>query len=514
MKTKNALSLITFLIIAVAATPSAAREIVGVGDFQFYLDSCAFRGKDGKILQEIYIRIPNNELKFKEGPEGYRSRVKLSVSLEDLEGRRVIGDAQEMEFTEANQARTASSLFFQTIIKRYHIPPGQYFLSVAAEDLEAPKVSIVGIVKGRNKLSAVRDFRWNTPDISDEYASFSQSRFVWLIDRSGPETVYHPNPPRLYGLHKDTLTVFLELYLPDSLATEPTFEFQSVVTSDQGETMAESSIELPNPINDPVVPPERLRTYPILIREDVNTFPAGAYSIVYYFGVKDRVLRRVNGGRFSVAWDIRTWEVPRRDFMAEARFLLGDDDYSEFILKSTGEQEQVLDKMWRELDPSPETGVNEAYEKFLVRLSYVNDHFAEDGPGILTDRGRIYMSLGHPSELIEDVIPVNRESLSEAMALIEDRFHAVNYSTHGVKRYGNPISKDRVNAIDPRGLSRVGEGGNTGVPYEVWIYQGRGDPIFPRDDLMQRSIGSRYLFVDHEGYGKYVLEATSDTGSK
>jgi len=109
---------------------------------------------------------------------------------------------------------------------------------------------------------------------------------------------------------------------------------------DQGEKVTESSVLIPavetaasgDMQND-------VATYPILITEDLNLFPAGKYSLYVSAGVRDKALVRRPAGSFSVAWDMRTWEVARRDFIQEAKFLLDEKDFKSFAQKSIGEQE-------------------------------------------------------------------------------------------------------------------------------------------------------------------------------
>jgi GWxTD domain-containing protein len=502
-------ALIIFAGLGAGSTVHSA-EYVGRGDFTLYLDTATFRASGGRVLQEIYIRIPNNEIKFVHSDDHFVAKVNVKVEIKDLDGKPVIQDAQDIEFIEELESRTGNSLYFQTLIKRYMMSPGVYRFSCAVEDEESPKRTVVGMAKGQTSLSAVRNVRIEVPEIPEDTPSFSQPQFVWNIDSLAGETVYHPNPPRMYGLYKDTLIVYVELYLPDEMASAPTFEFRSYVLDPDGNTMADRRLSLPNP--NPAEPGVGLRSYPIVIREDLTAFPAGTYLLNFTFGLDNEILSRVRAGRFSVAWDLRTWEVPRRAYMAEARFLLGDKEFEAFENLGIGEQERMLDDLWRREDPTPEMGGNEAYDEFVARLEYVNQAFTEGArDAVFTDRGQIYMKWGAPDEFVQDVIPVNRETISEAFAVVEDRFHPINYSTHGVKRYNSAI---RPPIIDHRRQSQVGEGGNTAFPFELWIYTGAGKPILNQHREMDPDIGTRFLFVDREGYGLYRLEASSKISDK
>ena len=180
---------------------------------------------------------------------------------------------------------------------------------------------------------------------------------------------------------------------------------------------------------------------------------------------------------------------------------------------SIGDQERILQQRWKEMDPDPLTGVNEAYEKFISRLDFVNAKYADYQLGFLTDRGIIYLKYGPPDESVVEVIPMNRETLSDAMEKVSDRFHSVNYSSTGGAR-GNYARPSRDIVTDPRRIGAVGEGGNVASAYELWIYNGIGDPILKSDKSAEPDIGLRFIFIDREGYGRYKLESSSSMANK
>jgi GWxTD domain-containing protein len=160
----------------------------------------------------------------------------------------------------------------------------------------------------------------------------------------------------------------------------------------------------------------------------------------------------------------------------------------------------------------PHTAVNEAHEKFLYRLDHVNAHYFDYQQGTFTDRGLIYLKYGEPDEVVAEVVPLNRESVADALEKVENRYHPVSFSTHGIRGTHRGPSKDII--IDPRRIGVVGEGGNVAYPYELWIYNDSGDPILARDKVMETEIGLRFIFIDREGYGRYKLESSSSMTDK
>lgn len=64
-----------------------------------------------------------------------------------------------------------------------------------------------------------------------------------------------------------------------------------------------------------------------------------------------------------------------------------------------------LVQFWRDRDPTPGTPLNEARIGFYERISYANKNYGETGrngpPGWRTDRGRIYIKQGLPTEVLD-----------------------------------------------------------------------------------------------------------------
>ena len=490
--------------IAIFYAPKVRAETVGRGDFELFLDTAAFRAADGGTVEEVYLRVRNSGLRFKKSQDRWQGRVRLTFAVSDSSGRSVASETEDIAFYETEEKDTKSALQFHTLIRKLELEPGAYELSCSVDDLNAPKVSLVGIIKGGHKRAEVQGYPLSVPRFPAAVMSVSDAKFLWDVDTRGPEPVYQPNPPRLYGLYRDSLRVYVESYVPASLVGSKDFRFEMEVLNQNGEPVRRAALALPT---QPARTEDSLVTYPIVIQEDLNTLQAGNYTLYLNAGMSDQLMVRMRAGAFSVAWDLRTWEIPRRSYLTEARFLLSDDDFGAFEKLSMGEQEKTLQALWKELDPDPSTGVNEAYQKFLTRLEYVKATYADYQTGILSDRGFVYLRYGPPDEVEVDVVPQNRESLSDALEKVDDKFHPINYSNTGARlRFARP---GRNILIDPRRLGMVGEQGNVGYPYELWTYNSGGDPILARDQTLELDLGLRFIFIDTEGYGRYKLESSS-----
>lgn len=505
----GARALLGVAVLLLLAAGSASANQVGQGDFPFHLDAAAFRGHGGGDFVCVSARVANSNLNFDEEKGGWRSRVKISVLVTDDKGKERVKTAETLTFHETDPSRVESSVAYQTIVKQFNLRPGGYWLSWGMEDMQAQKISVVGLTKDKNKSSVVRRMRLVLPEMPDDVPSFSDAMFVWDIDphETGIRR-YRPNPSHVYGLYRDSLVVYVELYMPQNIAPARTLEFKSEITKANGDPVRTTPVTLPNPRPGP-----GSRTYPVVVREDLSALEAGSYTLFLSFGLQGESLTRIRAGDFSVAWDMRTWEVPRREYLAEARFLLGDDDFNKFKTLTPGEQEHMLDETWKKYDPDPATGVNEAYEMFLERLAYINAHYGDEGPAIFTDRGNVYMRYGPPDEMVQDVIPLNYDTLAEAEAVVNNPYHPLNLSSTGSKLYSIPVTKNTFGS-DTKSTARYREEDNTGVPYELWIYHRGGAPILDRDRIHEIDLGMRFLFVDRDGHGQYKLEKTSTISIK
>ena len=71
-------------------------------------------------------------------------------------------------------------------------------------------------------------------------------------------------------------------------------------------------------------------------------------------------------------------------------------------LKSDEARRRFITQFWKRRDPTQETPINEFRDVFWRRVQSASDLFTDDTPfeGWLTDRGKIYILLGPPSERV------------------------------------------------------------------------------------------------------------------
>ncbi len=123
---------------------------------------------------------------------------------------------------------------------------------------------------------------------------------------------------------------------------------------------------------------------------------------------------RVRGQKISTSrsFTIRWIDMPMtlRNFDASItamKYIMSEDEYSRFTHARQGEKEKIFREYWKKRDPTPGTAYNELEAEYFSRADYAMTHLGTVGQpnGLESDRGRIYMVYGPPSEIQHDVLP-------------------------------------------------------------------------------------------------------------
>jgi len=76
---------VVLAVFAVASPPEKpAAETVGWGDFEIFLDNAAFRSPAGGTTEEIYLRVRNSGVRFKEVKGKLEAKLRLQMTVVDF----------------------------------------------------------------------------------------------------------------------------------------------------------------------------------------------------------------------------------------------------------------------------------------------------------------------------------------------------------------------------------------------------------------------------------------------
>jgi GWxTD domain-containing protein len=486
-------AILPVLLALISAGEGRCDPMRGQGNFEFFVDIASLPAGGGGTIQLLQIAVPTKELRYVEKAGSFFAEVRFSIDLSSG-GKVVCKKLFQMKDSRDAMPRVKDLSSFLCHIDSLAVDPGAYRLTVKVEDLNRRKGTLLGILRRTYYSSTVKDAAFEVRPFPENGIALADPILVWEFDRGGRLI---PNPMQIYGLRKDTLGVFVQASMPETAAAD-SLDVRLALTKDTGEAMEEASFKVP-------VTGDRsafLRTV------DLTAYSAGAYRLT--------VEARAPGGLFaasskdfSVAWELVNWQKPARDLMFEGRLLLGDREFDDFARMSLGEQEAFMKGFWKKLDPTPQTAVNEAFERFTSRVRYADAHFGAFERGALTERGFTYIRYGPPDEIIQKPLPQGRDDLYEGIEKIVDEYKIM---LDGIMT--QPVKDQRPLIISPEAKRATrGSVGNDVGSFEIWNYSFKGDPLLPEDSGMTTKQGLRFLFLDKDGVGDYRLIGTSENMS-
>ncbi|MEA3420429.1 MAG: GWxTD domain-containing protein, partial [Acidobacteriota bacterium] len=151
-------------------------------------------------------------------------------------------------------------------------------------------------------------------------------------------------------------------------------------------------------------------------------------------------------------------------FLDVIRYIITPQEAKIFREMPPEDRGEFVTDFWQRRDPNPETKVNEFRQQYYTRLAIADKAFRTGIPGWMTDRGRIYILLGPPTDII-------RKSMGD--------------ETVEPKKGIRELSADLLE-----------EGTWTERPTEIWVYNQYPDYF---------SGPLRLVFVDYESDGDYKL---------
>lgn len=89
------------------------------------------------------------------------------------------------------------------------------------------------------------------------------------------------------------------------------------------------------------------------------------------------------------------------EFLSQVRYIIAEEERRAFLQLPDSEKPQFIKDFWARRDPDPYTEINEFKEEYFQRLESANKLFVGEGrAGRLTDRGKIYILFGPPTDRV------------------------------------------------------------------------------------------------------------------
>ncbi|KPJ50050.1 hypothetical protein AMJ40_04095 [candidate division TA06 bacterium DG_26] len=348
---------------------------------EFIPDYAFFKGASGLTYTEVYHKVSYRELTYS-GDEELTSTVRFSVWARNLATGDSMGDTWERKsvipsFEEAKD-RDLEIIELASLV----LESGDYEFSHRVTDVASGKsASIVDTL--------------SVPSFAGDELSLSWIELASSIEPDSTEGQFCkgtlrvvPNPGGYYSVTRQLLYAYTEIY--NLSADTLPFEVEYSILDIGGEAVKQ-------------FPPKQLA------KAGADVVDVGVLNIVglpigkYWFRVA--VTDPGSGGTafrdrvFSVMPFRKAPPPELEEYYSMIEYLIPSREIQFYNSLSKSAKTEYLYQLWRKLDPDPSTEENEALAQFGERMRYADEHFGMGATkGRDTDRGRIYVKYGEPSE--------------------------------------------------------------------------------------------------------------------
>ena len=483
------------LLVAALLLPSAARSdpsgdrATSIGDLRYHASVTPFRHGDKEARADFSIRVPYRQIHFVPQSDRLEAKLRVTVEMWNAGGKRAGYLQREavLQSTDASAAR--DSLLGEIYTLGLVVPQGIYTYRVRVEDMNADRMGFVYKVKNQKRQGDVT----GTVDMGAwlfKNPALSGLLFAWEIGARtegspfarGPYDVM-PQPSAYFGHFQEAVSVYYELYDTPPPPGGAVRLVEAQIVGASGDTVFASvdSLRITEGTG-----------WPHAMSVDTSEFPGGHYRMTLRVRDDNGAIAQTQGD-FDVLWSLDSWRPDASDlYEVTAATLLTSDSLLVFRQLPMGDKERWVERLWRDADPTPDTGDNELRDEFLRRVNYANAHYSIMGRGMFSDRGRVYIRYGEPDDVKIERVPVGRKTLGYQLGDNQAGAKIPNASKGQITDFTDGTADERA--------------------YEIWTYDMKGKELVPRFGMNEIASGLKFVFVDQQGWGEYTLDYSSTTG--
>ncbi len=405
------------LLAALGGPPAAAQTAATPRPVQITMDTGTFRYSDAASLAEIYLSVGAASLRYTRAADGtFETTLPLHVTVRPVAASAPAGAATAAAYDQTLEYRFAvpdtaglgaGQVFTEQI--RTSLAPGEYEVAVAV----APGSDRLGS-EARTDVS-VPDYGTSTRLSSIQLAR----RIARSTDDSNPFVksgrIVQPHPAGFYGGDLPRVMYYAEAYGVSSAA--PTYTVLTFLTPASSAT----------PIEGTQTRSERsVQPVDVLVGAvDVSTLPTSQYTLhVVLLNAANEALAEQTKRVFVINPDVPQPTVnialaeddellyaamPEEELelnVQHARVIANNRERADLnALRSDDDRRAYLVRFWR--NRAQESGTD-ARRTFYDRLSRANERYRYgQTPGFRTDRGRVYLTYGQPTDIDRQTVNTN-----------------------------------------------------------------------------------------------------------
>ena len=349
----------------------------------FYFDAIVFRA-DGDTIGRVdtYMLVPYQTLQFDKSGKSYSARYELTITVLDESSKIIVEKKVERKLIVEDyltiKGGTGKFDYSQSIL---YLVPGKYSISALLIDSHSER-----------ELKLSRDI--TVLDFNNYNFSMSGILLVSSIEEKDGRFIITPHISDNVGGLNEGFFAFFECYNKDGIDSA---DFIYVIIAKNGETVATSKrtrkplkifktqqyINIPKPNN--IASGEYTLQIIALTPSDSEE-----YSEKDYLAITQRSINLKLPFTSTITVDIDK-------AIRQLRYVANYTDIEYMKIAETNEEKQKrFYDFWKQIDPTPNTEINEAYIEYYTRVDQSNKLFKSYNEGCLTDMGMIYIVFGPP----------------------------------------------------------------------------------------------------------------------
>ena len=397
---KNIIYFLAFLLVcSVAETKQLSIDI----------DGAMFKKNETENIWEMYYAYPDTVLKYEYKDGKYAGALYFSVIISD-EGEEIVTEKWIVDYFSAEPVRDYKMTL--TGQKNFVVPHGELRAEITVMDYNDRNTKAVTSVNIISPDFSVSNLNTSMIQLAQIIEPTGSSESAWSNKFLKNNIYVVPNPSSVFIQSEPKIYVYSEIYTNDSISGDLNVRY-SIFNSLKKLVLSET-------VN--ITEYDRNLPYPMPYQLPVDSLPSGSYFVA--------VKAWTENGSDSV--DVyKKFYLVNPNIPPEQVLLFSESasfEKSEFITMSTERIEleykqfqciaepheaetfeeldtdeakrRALYKFWLSRDTDTTTAINETREEFRERVRYSNAYFSFGGSdnGWNTDRGRIYIRYGEPTQ--------------------------------------------------------------------------------------------------------------------
>jgi len=369
----------------------------------FDLDFARFAGDDTSGIVEVYYSFFQDAFLYEELDEGKVIKGSIGIKIEDLKSPEKLF-TREYSFAAPITDTLKNNL---TGILRFGLKFSDYRFTFAVKDLQFP--DRVDTARFAIQLTKSDEDKFYLSDIEVATKIEKSDNTSSLFYKNTFEV--EPNVSNVFGENLPVIFYYLELYNLNKSDNPEYLILERVLTNSKNEEISRKRRYIP-------------RKNPSIVEANtvnISKLPTGSYNLT--IALLDSLSNEISIASKKVfiynsqIVDTTTATYSDNEFLASEFALMSEEEVEEAYeqalyiaskveenqwkeLKDLDAKRNFLFTFWRNRDPDPSTAVNEFKREFYRRIDYTNQAYSSfQRKGWRTDRGRVYIVYGRPSEI-------------------------------------------------------------------------------------------------------------------